>query len=86
MSTKQIPEQHKKKFELLAIYLRELRLCEGLSQEELSHEVNLHRNSIIRAENGKNLTLLSVFELANAFSIPVNQLFEIFEESGAETN
>ena len=35
----------------LATYLRELRFAEGITQQELSQNLNLHRNTIIRAEN-----------------------------------
>ena len=79
MSSKPIPEHHKKKLDIIATYLRELRLNEGLTQKELSQIMNLHRNTVIRAENAKNLTLLSVFELADALDININQLFQDIE-------
>ena len=75
MSSRPIPEQHQKRLEIISIYLRELRLSEGLTQKDLSQTVNLHRNSIIRAENGKNLTILSLFELADALNINPKELF-----------
>ena len=74
-----IPENQKKKFDLLAAYLRELRFSEGLSQIEISQKGNLHRNTIMRAEDGKNLTLLSVFELADALDISPKELFQDIE-------
>lgn len=79
MSSKPIPEQHQKKLDIIATYLRELRLAEGMTQNQLSHTMNLHRNTVIRAENSKNLTLLSVFELADALDIKINQLFQDIE-------
>jgi hypothetical protein len=36
----------------------------------------LHRNTIMRAENAKNLTLLTVFELASAFNISPMELLD----------
>lgn len=77
MSSKQIPEKHQKKLEIIATYLRELRLNEGLTQKELSLTMNLSRNTVIRAENAKNLTLLSFFELAQALDINPKELMDI---------
>jgi transcriptional regulator with XRE-family HTH domain len=77
MSSRPIPEQHQKRLEIISIYLRELRFSEGLTQKDLSQTVNLHRNSIKRAENAKNLTLLSLFELADALNISPKELFDI---------
>ena len=77
MSCKPIPEQHQKKLNIIATYLRELRLNEGLTQRELSLSMNLHRNTVIRAENSKNLTLLTFFELADALDINPKELLDI---------
>jgi transcriptional regulator with XRE-family HTH domain len=77
MSSKPIPEQHQKKLNIIATYLRELRFNEGLTQKELSQTMNLHRNTVIRAENSKNLTLLSFFELADALDINPKELLDI---------
>lgn len=76
MSSKPIPEQHQKRLEYLSTYLLELRFAEGMTQQELSQHMNLHRNSIIRAENAKNLTLISIFEMADTFDISITELFQ----------
>ena len=73
--TKPISDQNIRRLEYLSIYLRELRLNEGLTQEELSQQMNLHRNSIIRAENCKNITLLSLFELIDALDVSPEDIF-----------
>jgi len=79
MSSKPIPEQHQKRLEIISTYLRELRFSEGLTQKDLSQTVNLHRNTIIRAENAKNLTLFSLFELADALNISPKDVFMLIE-------
>jgi len=79
MSSKPIPEQHQKRLEIISTYVRELRFSEGLTQKDLSQTVNLHRNTIIRAENAKNLTLLSLFELADALNISPKDVFMLIE-------
>lgn len=75
MSNKPIPEQHLKRLEYLSLFLRELRFNTGMTQEELSQQMNLHRNSIIRAENAKNITLLSLFELIDALDVSPEDIF-----------
>jgi transcriptional regulator with XRE-family HTH domain len=79
MPKKLITDQNIRRLEYLSIFLRELRLNEGLTQEELSQQMNLHRNSIIRAENAKNITLLSLFELADALDMSPNEIFREIE-------
>jgi len=75
MSNKPFSEHHRKRLEYLSIYLRELRINSGLTQKELSNN-SLHRNTIIRAENNHNITLLTLFELADAFDISLSELFQ----------
>jgi len=81
MKIKPVSEQNSKRLDYLSTFLRELRLNEGLTQKELSQNINLHlhRNTILRAENAQNLTLLSIFELADALNININQLFQDIE-------
>lgn len=49
------------------------------SQLELAEYLNLHRNTLSRAENGKNITLLSLLELAETLEIDLVDLFVDFE-------
>ena len=79
MKIKPVSEQNSKRLDYLSTFLRELRFNEGLTQKELSQNINLHRNTILRAENAQNLTLLSIFELADALNININQLFQDIE-------
>ena len=77
MASKPIPEHHLKKLEHLSSYLRELRFTEGLTQKEVSEDLAVHLNTLIRAETSKNVTLLSLFELAEYYQIDVHELFLI---------
>lgn len=72
MTSRTIPNHQLKRFEYLSTYLRELRINEGLTQSELC---SLNRNTISRAENARNVTLLSIFELADAYDISLKDLF-----------
>lgn len=79
MIKKQIPDHHQKRLDYISTFIKELRLSEGMTQKELSRNSNLHRNTIIRAENAENLTLLSVFELVDTLDINLNDLFQDVE-------
>jgi len=71
-----LTDQNRKRLEYLSTFLRELRLNEGMTQKELSQNLNLHRNTIIRVENNHNITILTVFELADALNISLSELFQ----------
>lgn len=69
MKPNTINKDHQKQLELFGRFLRELRLSNGFTQEELSDYTNVHRGTIQRLEHGKNVTLLSVIEIAEALDI-----------------
>jgi len=73
MNRKTIPEHQLKRLEYLSTYLKELRINEGISQHELCE--NLHRNTIVRVENAKNITLISLFNIADELQINIKELF-----------
>ena len=79
MKKKTVSPKNKKRLEAIAIYLYELRLAESMTQNELSQTLNLHRNTIIRAENNHNMTLLTLFELADSLYISLSELFQDME-------
>lgn len=57
--------------------VRELRKIKGFSQEELAHRAGLHRTYIGMIERAeKNITLLNINKLANAFDVQLKVLFE----------
>jgi transcriptional regulator with XRE-family HTH domain len=75
MSRKPVSNINRKRLLELSTFLRELRINSGLTQQELSNN-NLHRNTIIRAESSHNITLITLFELADAFDISFSELFQ----------
>jgi transcriptional regulator with XRE-family HTH domain len=74
MSRKPVSNINRKRLLELSTFLRELRLNNNLTQQELSNYI-LHRNTIIRAENNHNITLITLFELADALDISLGELF-----------
>jgi transcriptional regulator with XRE-family HTH domain len=77
MHRNNLTDENQKKLETFGIIFRELRRSQGMSQNELSH--TLHRNTIIRIENAKNVTLLSILKLADALDVELKELFEMVE-------
>ena len=52
--------------------LRDLRQSQGLTQEELAEEADLHRTYVGSVERGeRNVTINSMFRLAEALGVPV---------------
>lgn len=56
-------------------FIRAYRIDSGITQQRLSEQSNLHRNTIINAESGKNITLMSLFELLDALDVSPEELF-----------
>ncbi len=77
--TREVPESLQPKINLLSQYLVECRFNENLSQRDVSEEIDIHRNTIVRAENGKNITLVSLFMLADYYEMSISDLFTVFE-------
>ncbi len=77
--TREVPESLQHKMNLLSQYLVECRFNENLSQRDVSEEIDIHRNTIVRAENGKNITLVSLFMLADYYEMSISDLFTVFE-------
>jgi transcriptional regulator with XRE-family HTH domain len=77
MASKSISKSHQKRLEYLSTYFRELRFADGLTQREVSEDqdLDLHLNTLIRAENSKTISLLTLFKLADYYEIDVQELF-----------
>ena len=73
---KKISEENKKRLEAIASYFRELRFSEGLTQAEVGQNVKLHQNTVSRIENARNVTLNTLFDLADYYQIPIHQIFD----------
>ena len=57
--------------------VRQYRLEQGISQEELAFRANLHRTYIGMVERAeRNITLVNIEKIANALNININDLFE----------
>jgi len=76
MYRKSPTEENRQRLIELSTFLKELRINSGMTQQELGNDLNLHRNSISHAENYHNITLLTLFQLADAYEIRLSELFQ----------
>lgn len=76
MKNRKIPKEHQKKLIFIGALIREYRFSEGWTQEMLSEYCNLSRNTISRAENGGNVSVLTILEIADTLDIKLNDLFD----------
>ncbi|NEW82548.1 MAG: helix-turn-helix transcriptional regulator [Mariniphaga sp.] len=57
--------------------VREMRISLGISQEVLADKAGLHRTYIGMIERAeKNITLINIEKIANAFDVPINELLK----------
>jgi transcriptional regulator with XRE-family HTH domain len=62
--------------------VRELRLQQKMSQEELAFKAGLHRTYIGMIERAeKNITLLNIQKIANALSVEITNLLYVQDKS-----
>lgn len=61
--------------------IREIRLAKGISQEQLAHEIGLHRTYVGSLERGeRNPSLQVVSRLARLLEVTTNQLLTVPED------
>ena len=77
MNTKEIEHHNKERLQAITDFLKEYRISNGYSQQEISEYSGIHRNTIVRYEssNPENLTLLTIFNIADALELDINQIF-----------
>lgn len=75
MIKKTYPQEYYKKLENIASLIHEYRLNNGYSKMELAKNLNLHRNTLSRAEGAKNMTVLTLIELCETLELDMSELF-----------
>lgn len=75
MTGQPIEDSNRQKLCELTTFLRELRVNHGYTQQEVSQEIKVHRNSISRIETNHNFTVLRLYELAEFYDIPIVEFF-----------
>ena len=67
MSKRKIPEHQSKRLEEISLFIKNYRLCEGLTQREFSNIADVHVNTIQKFEKHKiNISILTLFACIDA--------------------
>lgn len=74
---REVQPQNKERLNAVSGFLKWYRINSGLTQMELSEYSGIHKNTIVRMEssNPENITLLTVFDIADALELDINQIF-----------
>jgi transcriptional regulator with XRE-family HTH domain len=73
-------KNHQKILNAVSSYLKELRYSENLTQNQVSEETGLHRNTLGNIENSKPCSLQTILILCEFYQISPSFLFSILEE------
>lgn len=66
--------------------IRNYRLNQKISQEELAEKCGLHATYIGQIERGeKNATIESISKIASGLSVPMSTLFEMLDSCGSDS-
>lgn len=72
-------KKHEKNIELISNYLREIRFSENLTNENVQELTGLAKNTISRVENGYNITLVTLLELAEVYDVKPSEILSIID-------
>jgi len=75
-----LQKNHQKILNIVGTYLRNLRYAENLTQNKVSEETGLHRNTLGNIEGSKNCSLKTILILCDFYQISPAYLFSISEE------
>ena len=60
----------------IALYIRELRFCYGLTQKDLAENAQVHYRTVQRIENGEdNYTIKNLIKVISSFDLDLSTLF-----------
>jgi len=75
MTRKELSPENYKRMLDLSMFLREMRINSGYTQEQVAKEIKLSRNSISKIERQGFFRIQHLFVLADFYEIPINELF-----------
>lgn len=70
-----LSRKHNDRLLYIATFIKQWRLSQGMTRDSVGEIVNLHKNTIKRIENGENMTMTSIFEIADALEINISDIF-----------
>ena len=79
MTTKPQDKNRDKRAESVSAMLRELRFNFGYTQLQLGEQIHKSRQSISRSENSKNISIIFLFDILDAYDITLDEFFSGME-------
>lgn len=79
MHKHQIPKHQIKRIEEIALFLKNWRLNEGMSQREFSEIAEVHPNSIYHIENMGLYNIMTLLKCIDATGLTVSEFFDDME-------
>ena len=78
---RQLTKSNERRLSSIGTYLREWRFSEGMTREQVSNEIKIHRHTLRRIEKGiGGYNIVHVFELADYFGVSPEEVISIGEE------
>jgi DNA-binding XRE family transcriptional regulator len=79
MKSKPIPDQQRKRYDEIRMFVKNYRINDELTQREFSNMAEIHTNTIQNFESGKNITLLTLFGCIDAMGMTLSEFFDGIE-------
>ena len=79
MDKHEIPKHQIKRIEEIALFLKNWRLNEGMSQREFSEIAEVHPNSIYHIENMSLYNIMTLLKCIDATGLTISQFFDEME-------
>lgn len=79
MKSKLIPDQQRKRYDEIRLFVKNYRINDGITQREFGRMAEIHTNTIQNLESGKNITMLTLFGCIDALGMTLSEFFEGME-------
>jgi len=68
-------EKHKKQLHQIGLYLREIRISDGLNQVEAAERINISVGCLQGIEHGNNVTVETLYKISDAYDMQMTDFF-----------
>ena len=80
MSNVQLPKKYVKNLEAVGLYLRELRINENLTREDVCRQTKIRKHTLLRIERKcHNYGIKHLFILSEFYDTPVSEILSIID-------
>ena len=79
MKSNPIPDQHRKRYDEIRLFVKNYRINDGITQREFGEMAEIHTNTIQNLEAGKNITLFTLLSCIDAMGMTLSECFEGLE-------